>query len=118
LSEHINKADLQAALVANRALLGTLSLIAQTVAGCEDQLARTIYRLATDAGAAPVGIRCLPGCAKWHTLEEAMEIMRVRSKSTIYEYEAQGLRRNACGDPKYNHVEIDRFMWEGNPTEP
>lgn len=103
--------DLPALRVANRALLDTLSLIAQTVAGSNEPLARTVFQLAMRAGA-PVGIRCLPGCVKWHTLEETMELMSVKSKSTIYEYVARGLRRSN-GGPKFQHTEIDRFMWEG-----
>lgn len=92
--------------------MDTLSLIAQTVAGSENQLCRTVLQIALRAGVTP-GLRCQPGCTKWHTLEETMELMSVKSKSTIYEYEARGLRR-ANGGVKYLHTEIDRFMWEGS----
>ena len=102
--------DLPALRVANRALLDTLSLIAQTVAGSDDPLARTIYRLAKDAGAVEVGVRCAPGCQVYHTFGETREILRVKSQATLREMIDAGLK--VSRGTRIQHSDIDAFMNE------
>lgn len=110
-------ADLAAYQTANAALLQRLQLIADQTAHVEPGNAmviiRAVHRIATGDGLGERPI-CEPGpiCKRWHPIEEAMEIMGV-SRSTVYEYERQGLKRSAAGKPRYNHIEIDRFMVGG-----
>lgn len=105
-----SKTDLQVAQVANRALLDTLSLIAQTVAGSEDHLARMIYRLAKDAGAVDVGVRCVPGCEQFHSREQSAKILNV-SYATMARLEQKGLQvSRKSGNPLYKHTWLNEFM--------